>query len=158
MTFFLIVVLCLAIAVFVFSPLRAPSAAGAAAFTNAKETVGRKSLVEKQRALSRQIQDLEFDNSLEKINGDDFNRWRNDLNEQLTTIKSQLSQSAPQSEAKSSTRSDADFDVETEILVARARRQRAIQSAVSVNCWTCSCGRAMSDADRFCASCGAARS
>ncbi len=158
MTIFLIAVLCLCVAAFVLLPFRAPSAAGAAAFADANQAVGRKGLLEKQRALSRQLQDLEFDNSLGKIGGDDFDRWSADLNAQLTTIKTQLSQSAPQqNEAKSSTRTE-NFDLEAEVLVARARRKRVRQNAAATEFWTCSCGRSMSDADKFCASCGAPRS
>lgn len=158
MAIFLIFALCLAVAAFVLLPLRAASAVNATAFQDARENSGRKTLVEQQRTLSRQIKDLEFDNSLGKLDAADYDQWRTDLNERLTSVKTRLQEAPPAtSSARSSTRY-SDFDLEAEILIARARRKRAVQSLSPENSWTCACGRTMSDEDRFCASCGSARS
>jgi hypothetical protein len=45
-------------------------------------------------------------------------------------------------------------DVEVEVGVARARLKLSGFKAAG---WTCGCGRAMGNGDKFCASCGAAR-
>lgn len=45
----------------------------------------------------------------------------------------------------------ADYDIEIEVAVAKARRDKS-------TFWNCSeCGRRMKDADQFCASCGKSR-
>ncbi len=154
MTPFLIIVLCLLSAAFVLLPLRTRAQSADFEYSNGREQNNRKRLMEKQKGLARQIKDIEFDYSMGKINADDYDQWRGDLDAQLTTVKNQL-----QSEATKHTANPVfatDFDVEAEVLIARARRKRALQNAVSGATWTCSCGRTMSENDRFCASCGAA--
>lgn len=94
------------------------------------------------------LQQLEFDRSMGKIDDDEYRDLR-------ATLEAKLSDEEFESErevSKSTTPNDA--DIEAEILIARARR-RNLKSQTAL--WTCGeCGREMSGADRFCASCGAA--
>lgn len=146
MTPIFIIVLCLICAAFVLLPLRS-RATSVIEYSNRSAD---KDLKEKQARLRRQLSDLNFDRSMQKVNEDDYESARADLNAQLETIEQNLRLATTSKETVSS----ADFDLEAEVLIARARRKRV---ATNDKTWTCECGRAMSDADKFCASCGAAR-
>lgn len=161
MTPVLIVVLCVLTAAFVLLPLRSR----ASNETMSNETIEysngahsgdatpRELLAEKHNSLLRQIKELEFDRSMEKINAEDYQL----LHVQLSARAAQVQQSLEQSETTGSA-AIPDFDIETEVLVARARRKRASQNvSLSGAIWTCACGRVMSEEDKFCASCGAPR-
>ncbi len=90
---------------------------------------------------------------MEKINAEDYQL----LHGELSARVAQVQQSLEQSETTSSA-AIPDFDIETEVLIARARRKRAAQNvSLSGATWTCTCGRVMSEEDKFCASCGASR-
>jgi len=161
MTSVFIVVLCVLTAAFVLLPLR--SRASNATMSNetieysngahSGDATPRELLAEKHNSLLRQIKELEFDRSMEKINAEDYDP----LHSELSDRAAQVLQSLEQSETTGSA-AIPDFDIETEVLIARARRKRASQNvSLSGATWTCTCGRTMSDSDKFCASCGSPR-
>lgn len=161
MTSVLITVICVLAAAFVLLPLR--SRASNATMSNetieysngahSGDATPRELLAEKHNSLLRQIKELEFDRSMEKINAEDYDP----LHSELSDRAAQVLQSLEQSETTGSA-AIPDFDIETEVLIARARRKRASHNAsLSGATWTCACGRVMSEEDKFCASCGAPR-
>lgn len=158
MTSALIVVICVLTAAFVLLPLRSRASSETIEYSNSKDAPfrnpsSRELLVEKRDDLLRQIKELEFDRAMEKINAEDYEHRRGELSEQAAHVLQSL-------EAGGTTETVAvpDFDVEAEILVARARRKRMAQNiAPSGATWACECGRVMSENDKFCANCGAPR-
>ena len=99
------------------------------------------------------LSQLDFDYSLGKINDEEYASSRAAYQAQLPNESAQ--NASETGSVATSTVEEFDAEIEAEILVARARRQkRAMQTAS----WMCEkCGRTMKDDDRFCASCGAAR-
>ena len=156
MTSALIVVICLLTAAFVLLPLRSRASSETIEYSNgapSHRASPRELLVEKRDSLLRQIRELEFDRSMDKINAEDYELLRGDLSEQTAQVLQSL-----ETGETVETVVVPDFDVEAEVLVARARRKRAMQNlSLSGATWTCECGRAMSQEDKFCASCGAPR-
>ncbi len=161
MTSVFIVVLCVLTAAFVLLPLRSR----ASNETMSNETIeysngahsgdatARELLVDKHNRLLRQIKELEFDRSMEKVNAEDYEHLHGQLSDQAAQVQQSLEQNDTVVSAVI-----PDFDIEAEVLIARARRKRALQNvSLSGVTWTCACGRVMSEEDKFCASCGAPR-
>lgn len=161
MTSVFIVVLCVLTAAFVLLPLRSR----ASNETMSNETIeysngahsgdatARELLAEKHNSLLRQIKELEFDRSMEKVNAEDYQLLHGQLSDQAAQVQQSLEQNDTVVSAVI-----PDFDIEAEVLIARARRKRASHNASLFGAtWTCACGRVMSEEDKFCASCGAPR-
>lgn len=105
------------------------------------------------------LQQLDFDLSMGKIDDIEYRQSRAQLTTEI--VDEGVVPTPPSSD---------DADMEAEILIARARRRKretpiaktpiaeTATTEMPITNWTCGeCGREMSDADRFCASCGAAR-
>ncbi len=152
MTFVFVGLLCLFAAAWVLLPLRVARADIEYSMVDGGEP---KKLDDEMKRLQRQSRDIEFDRSLGKIGDADFAQLQSDIQTQMETVAQQLNSKtvAPTMETHA-----PDFDLETEILIVRARRKRAARKTQTPALWSCSCGREMSQADSFCASCGAARS
>jgi hypothetical protein len=156
MTSVLIVVICVLTAAFVLLPLRSRVSNATIEYSNdahSHSASPRELLIEERDSLLRQLKELEFDRSMDKINAADYDLLRAELSEQATQVLQRLETDETNDAVVAS-----DFDIEAEVLVARARRKRMSQNAsLSGASWTCECGRAMSESDKFCANCGAPR-
>ena len=176
-TWILLAVLCVVFALYIALPFF---------LGGSRETAPRLSTATVRRAsLENQRRELRLDRDTGKIDDAEFRRLKMELEledsiaatrtaprNSLATDENDLELEAEILIARARRRdasapiseSEADAALENEIARARA----ALRSDVSIETprvlaasdaatWTCSCGREMSDADRFCASCGAAR-
>lgn len=169
MTFALISVVCLLALAFVMAPLRAAKTGVGAtqkqmsraqieySIAGENADLARHRLLEKRASLRRQSAELEFDRTMDKLNAEDYEALRDKFASESADVEAKLGE---KSASNSMEDASADFDLEAEVLVARARRKRAVTTpymAASIEAWACACGRTMSIADKFCASCGASR-
>jgi uncharacterized Zn finger protein (UPF0148 family) len=147
-------------------------------------------LRERRDTLLRHLKELEFDRSMEKIEADDYTRLRAAVSAEAATVLRELEDAETARRASGNVASRAvpgqlmSLDIETEILIARARRQNhraprhdvnsvsngsaangaqanggnGVTRAATMVAWHCvSCGRGMGENDQFCASCGTRR-
>ena len=115
------------------------------------------------------LSQLELDRSLSKINDEEYQTRRLDLEAQCGSAGENVVVEMSESEM-----TDVEADIEAEVLIARAKSRRQLEKEDADNnlgnetvndenidndraVWTCGCDRVMSVHDRFCASCGAAR-
>lgn len=109
----------------------------------------RRTVLEEERdVLLRDLKDLEFDQRMGKVDEADYSEMRSALVEKTTTVLDELEASTAPAQADGW----ADWEIETEVLIARERLKLSLRVL-----WKCVCGRDMSEADKFCANCGAAR-
>ena len=140
-------ILCAAVAAFVAAPL----------FRERREWVNlpaparRAMLIDERDMLLRDLKDLEFDRRMGKIDDADYAELRSTTANKATAVLNALE--GPQ---LTSGRALLDREIETEVLIARARLKSQMQ-ALKTDDWTCTCGRRMSAADKFCGNCGAAK-
>jgi rubrerythrin len=180
MFYFLAFLICMATALFIGAPLfqRGRQA-------EEGETVGfhlgdvatdgtptSSALAERRDALLLALKELEFDHSMGKIEEGDYVRLRAATTTEAATVLNQLESARASfasptmigsagvllSEGEAAVR---DAEIEAEILIARARQRRRREKSArgsQTEGWLCTqCGRAMSDTDRFCATCGTPR-
>jgi hypothetical protein len=84
MTPFLIGLICLGVLAYVLLPLRGRAVEYSIAQT--ADVTGHEILLEKRNSLLRQIKELEFDRSMEKINADDYARMRSELSAEAAVV------------------------------------------------------------------------
>ena len=114
--------------------------------------------------LLREIKDLEFDRRMGKIERDEHDATRAELAAQAKAVLRQIEalnakKAAPRrarSVASETSDRHLDLEIESEILIARARHRLSENHREALR-WHCDCGRTMQDSDAFCASCGAPR-
>lgn len=114
--------------------------------------------------LLREIKDLEFDRRMGKIERDEHDATRAELAAQAKAVLRQIealnAEKSPPKRARPSAPETSnrhlDLEIESEILIARARSRRAENQNADTR-WHCDCGRTMQDSDAFCAACGAPR-
>ena len=118
--------------------------------------------------LLREIKDLEFDRRMGKMDKDEHDAIRAELAAQAKAVLGQIetlradssSHPSPKRARKTAPRAienQLELEIESEILIARARhRLSEVRSTESAR-WRCDCGRTMQASDAFCASCGAPR-
>jgi hypothetical protein len=147
MLVFLITLLSLATLFYVAAPLWARESASS-------KVVANRPLIERRDSLLRQIKELEFDYSMDKVETPDYNALRAELASEASRVIDKIE---GQSGARPAERVLASNDLrrmeaalEIEVLVTRARKAKS-------QTWQCACGRVMGNADRFCASCGTPR-
>ncbi len=143
-------------------------------------------LRERRDTLLRHLKELEFDRSMEKIEADDYTHLRAAVSAEAATVLRELeeAESARRTSGLSAPHSVPgqlmSLDIETEILIARARRKNdrtprgdangaangaeanngsnGVGRAAAIAAWHCaSCGRGMGENDQFCATCGMRR-
>ena len=115
--------------------------------------------------LLREIKDLEFDRRMGKIDRESHDSMRAELTAQAKAVLKQIEalhadNSAPPRVRQTVPRrleSQLELEIESEILIARARRRLTEKRSVEAARWNCACGRTMQASDAFCASCGAPR-
>ena len=114
-----------------------------------------------RESLLRELKELDFDHRMGKIDDAEYQALRDETSQAASAVLAQLASLRARRTAAVAPDTDGavvSHAIEIEVLVARARRRTksASQSTLGKN-WTCICGRVMSDADRFCAACGAPR-
>jgi rubrerythrin len=136
---------------YILLPLWRPAPAATATQISSAET-----LPERRDNLLRQLKELEFDQSMGKLDPSDYEQMRAELSSETSAVLAQLESSTSTDDVSHLSTRNLDFEAELEIQIARARRR--LTSGVD-DSWRCSeCGRQMAGSDRFCASCGARRS
>lgn len=105
-------------------------------------------LEEERDVLLRDLKDLEFDQRMGKVDEADYSEMRAVLIENTNAVFDELENISRPVQGGGW----LDLEIEAEVLIARARLQLALGAL-----WKCVCGRRMSEADKFCATCGAAR-
>ena len=170
---------------YIAAPLRQARAGSSnAPAARRRESVLR--LEARREDLLRDLKDLEFDFRMQKFEASEYSELRASMAAEASKVLQRLEEvrgSQPRAGKKSrretpvAPRPAIAYDrvateIDIEVMVARARR-RMVESANAAtgsaqstleaqelhdSLWRCACGRDMSAEDRFCASCGAARS
>lgn len=136
----------------------------------------RTTLIEERDAALRELKDLEFDRRMGKIDDADYAELQAATASRATKVLDALEALSPTPRSRNGAGRYA-LEAEAEILVARVRLQRQGKASVvsdsrspqtvapsekaveqAADTWKCTCGRIMSNQDKFCASCGVARS
>ena len=144
MNLILVALIIIAVAVYVAWPLRRGFVANANANANIEYSMSEEVAPINARDA---LEQLDFDLSMGKIDDIEYREARAQLTAEI--VDEGVVPTPPSSD---------DADLEAEILIARARRKRETQVEIQNATWICGeCAREMSGADRFCASCGAAR-
>jgi hypothetical protein len=179
MFFFVAFLICTATALFIGAPLFQRGGremeAGTPGFRpdggSPSGTPTSSALEERRDTLLLALKELEFDRSMGKIEESDYDRLRGATAAEAAAVLSQLEDAGapltlPVGTGSTSPRRPVaesalrDAEIEAEVLVARARRRTREKSAKRTEAegWLCAqCGRDMGQNDRFCATCGAAR-
>lgn len=145
MIYLAIIVLLALAAVYILWPLRASSSTNE--YSNQSSELQEAPLVTEHN-VEESLAQLELERTLGQISEEEYQSSRDMIAAQSDTANSSSLQD----------NADESFDVEAEILIARARLRHQSQDATSGQGWTCaSCSREMSASDKFCASCGAAQ-
>jgi rRNA maturation endonuclease Nob1 len=135
---------------YILLPLWRPAPVPTATQASSSET-----LPERRDNLLRQLKELEFDQSMGKLDASDYEQMRADLSSETADVLAELENAATADTTSHTSTRNLDLEVELEIQIARARRR--VTSRVD-DSWRCAeCGRQMAGSDRFCASCGARR-
>jgi rubrerythrin len=135
---------------YILLPLWRPAPVPTATQASSAET-----LPERRDNLLRQLKELEFDQSMGKLDANDYQQMRADLTSETSAVLAELENAKGHGPISHASTRNLDLELEVEVQIARARRRL---SASGRDLWRCTeCGRQMAGSDRFCASCGARR-